>query len=525
MEGDKAIKKAVGDAADTLFDTKLTELTLKQISSAMSTAGLSGDPLGDEVAEWFLEEAELTEENREFLDEALRHGIPHNVLNAKYHEREAAIISEAGRKGGVTIATNMAGRGVDILLGGKVADATVELARKQESEDGGISDEYADVAQSFRRGGKERAAPPLPLDEQERSKLSAKVVELGGLFILGTERHESRRIDNQLRGRSGRQGDPGESRFFVSLEDQLWKIFNPKMLENPMLKAWPTMEEVRAKFITGMIQKTQERIENHYFEARKHVLEYDDVLNAQREHIYAMRREILLGRDCRADIKKGVKVVVRSAIDDAWDVDDIGERTFDHGKVYDRLSQMFPLVDYATLDEVKDQNPEDELEAFCMEIAEKAYDAKIEELGETMPKIEQYVMLHSVNDCWMAHLQMIDYIREGIGLRGYGQTDPLIAYKRETHDLFEHTERAIKDQSVRMAYVAQVRKEEPEQRQQPKMLRVEDEPAPTNGKAAPGFNPEAQNWSKVGRNDRCPCGSGKKFKACHYGELRSKGVI
>jgi len=142
-----------------------------------------------------------------------------------------------------------------------------------------------------------------------------------------------------------------------------------------------------------------------------------------------------------------------------------------------------------------------------------------------MPKIEQYVMLHSVNDCWMAHLQMIDYIREGIGLRGYGQTDPLIAYKRETHDLFEHTERAIQDQSVRMAYVAQVRREEPEQRQQPKMLRVDGEAARPNGQADPGFNPDTQNWSKVGRNDPCPCGSGKKFKACHYGELRSKGVI
>lgn len=279
MNEEKSISKAVGKDADTLYETNLDDLTLKQISAVMSTAGLSGDSLSKEVSEWFIQECELSEDNLNHLDEALKHGIPHNVLNAKYHEREAAIISEAGRKGAVTIATNMAGRGVDILLGGRVADDTVDLARKQEKEDGGISDEFDEASKSFRRGGKEHTAPPLPIDDAERKELSDTVVELGGLFILGTERHESRRIDNQLRGRAGRQGDPGESRFFVSLEDQLWKIFNPKMLDNPLLKAWPTMEEVRTKMITKMVLKTQERIENHYFEARKHVLEYDDVLN------------------------------------------------------------------------------------------------------------------------------------------------------------------------------------------------------------------------------------------------------
>ncbi len=529
MLDEKAIKKKLGDAADKLYDTNLEELQLKQISNAASAAGFSGNALGDEVREWFFKHHSLDEANKEYFDEALRHGVPHNVLNAKYHEREAAIISEAGRKGGVTIATNMAGRGVDILLGGRIADETVALARKQEAEDGGLSPEYADTFLSFRRGGKERAAPPLPLDDQERSVLADEVRKLGGLFILGTERHESRRIDNQLRGRAGRQGDPGESRFFVSLEDQLWKIFNPKMLENPILRAWPTMEEVRAKFISGMILKTQERIENHFFEARKHVLEYDDVLNSQREHVYGMRREILLGRDCRKDIQKGIKVVVANAIAEAWDFNEEGQRYFDAAKVYDRLCQMFPLVDYATLDDIKSKDAHDELEQFCIDVAMKAYNAKIEEVGEEiMVQIERHVMLQSVNDNWMAHLQMIDYIREGIGLRAYAQTDPLVAYKRETHDLFEHTVKAIQDQAVRMIYLAQVRKE---QAPQPQMQRV-DAPAmaavassnEASASSSSGSVPNA-DWSKVGRNDPCPCGSGKKFKSCHYAEMRAKGVI
>jgi preprotein translocase subunit SecA len=527
MQSEKSTAKAIGDAGKELFDTNLEELKLKQIADVMAAANLGGNPLASEHAEWFMTKHSLSVENKELFIEALKHGIPHNVLNAKYHEREASIISEAGRKGAITIATNMAGRGVDILLGGRVADENITLARQQEIEDGGVASEFADTFLSFRRGGKERAAPPLPLDDTERRELAEEVRKLGGLFILGTERHESRRIDNQLRGRAGRQGDPGESRFFVSLEDQLWKIFNPKMLENPILKAWPTMEEVRAKFISGMILKTQERIENHFFEARKHVLEYDDVLNSQREHIYAMRREILLGRDCRKDIQKGIKVVVESAIEDGFVYDDEGHRSFDHKRVYERLSSMFPLVDHTNLGEIESKDPIGELGEFCMDIAMKAYDAKIAEVGEDiMPQIERHVMLQSVNDNWMAHLQMIDYIREGISLRSYAQTDPLIAYKRETHDLFEHTQKAIQDQAVRMIYMAQVRREPAQQTPQPQMQRV-DAPAiaaaPTNG--APDFDESRTDWSKVGRNDPCPCGSGKKFKSCHYPELRAKGVI
>jgi preprotein translocase subunit SecA len=534
VTNDKAFKEHKREA-EPLFETGLESIAPQMLKDVLSKAGLPTDALSADVADWFLAQHSLPASAREYLEEALRHGIPHNVLNAKYHEREAGIISEAGRKGAVTIATNMAGRGVDILLGGRVADDIVRLSRAQEEQDGGVSDEYADTFLSFRRGGKERAAPPLPLDDQERLSAAQEVRELGGLYILGTERHESRRIDNQLRGRAGRQGDPGESRFYVSLEDHLWKIFNPKIMENPVLKAWPPMEEVRAKFISGMIQKTQERIENHFFEARKHVLEYDDVLNTQRETVYGLRREILLGKECGSDIRSGIEAVVTQVCDSGHSIDrESGQPFYDYAEVYASLNDLMPFVDYMTLAEFEAIPPGPELTQAALDAAFRAFDDKRESIGtEVMQEIERHVMLRAINDRWMEHLQMIDYIREGIGLRGYGQVDPLVAYKRETFDLYQHTQAAIKDQAVRMIYRAEVRVEEPPA---PQMLRVADEAAgavdgtePSPARAAVAlaepFDESKTDWSRVGRNDPCPCGSGKKFKSCHYPELRAKGVI
>ncbi|MBS1724030.1 MAG: SEC-C domain-containing protein [Armatimonadetes bacterium] len=531
----KKVGKEVKRESDPLFENTLEELTMSHIQTVMTSAGLPQSPTSNEVMSWFLETHGLPAEQREYLEEALKHGIPHNVLNAKYHEKEAAIISEAGRKGAITIATNMAGRGVDILLGGRVADETVKMARRQEEEDGGLASEYADTFLSFRRGGKERAAPPLPLDNAERLGLAKEVAALGGLYILGTERHESRRIDNQLRGRAGRQGDPGESRFFVSLEDMLWKIFNAKMMENPVLKAWPPMEEVRAKFITGMIQKTQERIENHFFEARKHVLEYDDVLNAQRETIYGTRREILLGKDCDADIQGAIHDVIVGICQQAHTYDpETGQPAYDYAKAYEHLNDMFPLIDHMSLAEFEQIEPA-EVGDHMAEIAHEVFEQKRNSFSpEVMSEIERHVMLRSVNDKWMDHLQMIDYIREGIGLRGYGQTDPLVAYKRETFDLFQHTQAAIREQAVRMIFMAQVQVEQP-QESVPQMMRIDEEgsagsemqaaPAPASIAVMEPVNLDSVDWSRIGRNDPCPCGSGKKFKACHYPELRAKGVI
>ncbi|MFQ3678292.1 MAG: SEC-C metal-binding domain-containing protein, partial [Fimbriimonadaceae bacterium] len=473
------------------------------------------------------------------------------VLNAKFHEREALIIAEAGRKGQVTIATNMAGRGVDILLGGRVEDQLVVRAREQ--GDSVAMDEYANTYASYRRGGKERAAPPLPLDEQERKGLAEEVRQLGGLFILGTERHESRRIDNQLRGRAGRQGDPGESRFYVSLEDQLWKIFNAKMLENPLLKAWPPMEQVDAKFLSRMILKTQERIENHFFEARKHVLEYDDVLNAQREHIYGMRRDVLLGKNVREDLLAYVKEMMREIVQRHHAIDEENRPFYDYDELFAELNEIFPLMDYTSVEELAAYKPGGPLEQAVLGYAERAYMDKLEKLGdEVMRYLETQVLLRAVNDRWMEHLQMVDYIREGIGLRGYGQVDPLIAYKKETFELFQTTQRNIRDQAVRLIYRAQVQVEPPAPTAPaPAMQRIDESEiaamagaasgtaSPSAAAAAPvsasqisGFTPlgaqeelQSVDWKKVGRNELCPCGSGKKFKSCHYPILRQKGLI
>jgi preprotein translocase subunit SecA len=541
----KELKGELKDEATRLYNTDLDQIDRRALSSLLSKLDLSGDVFKGDWYDWCLEAWGLPNEKREYLEEALRHGIPHNVLNAKYHEREAVIIAEAGRKGQVTIATNMAGRGVDILLGGRVEDDLVKQARatvEVVEHDG--HDEYAETYATYRRGGKERAAPPLPLDDQERRTLAEEVRALGGLFILGTERHESRRIDNQLRGRSGRQGDPGESKYFVALEDQLWKIFNSNMMENPVLKMWPPMEEVTAGFLSRMILKTQERIENHFFEARKNVLEYDDVLNAQREHIYGLRREILLGKDVRTELKGYISDLMRDLVEGAWMIEEDGTRVYDHSVLYDDANEIFPLVDYATISELEAHQPDGDLSDYLVGVAMKAYDEKIAEAGDDMLSIERWVLLKAINDKWMEHLQTVEYIREGIGLRGYGQVDPLVAYKRETYDTFQQTLKAIRDAASRTLYLVRV-----QTRQQLQALEdgageemltatVEDTLSPElqeqHGVAtmvaetrpvAMAKNLDEVDWKRVGRNEMCPCGSGKKFKECHYKTLREEGVI
>jgi preprotein translocase subunit SecA len=543
LEVKKDIKGELKDDAKRIYETPLNDLERRDMSSLLSKMDLSGDILKGDWMDWAIQEWKLSEENKEFLDEALHHGIPHNILNAKFHEKEAVIIAEAGRKGQVTIATNMAGRGVDILLGGRVEDEIVKMARShvEVAQDG--EDEYAQTFSNYRRGGKERAAPPLPLDDQERRTKAEEVRALGGLFILGTERHESRRIDNQLRGRAGRQGDPGESRFFVALEDQLWKIFNANMMENPALKMWPPMEEVTAGFLSKMIQKTQERIENHFFEARKHVLEYDDVLNAQREHIYGLRREILLGqRDMRAELKGFIHDLIPEIVENAWMLDENDNRHYDYGVLYEDLNEIFPLVDYATLPELEQYQPGPDLVQFVQQKADEAYEAKIQESGEAMPELEKYVMLRAVNDKFMEHLQIIEYIREGISLRGYGQVDPLVAYKRETYETFQQTLKGIRDQAARMIFLLRAQSQQQidmdlaVEAAAPMMVNMDDLPpeaqeqhgSPTKAAAATAVAPvnlASVDWQRVGRNDPCPCGSGKKFKACHYQQLREEKVI
>jgi preprotein translocase subunit SecA len=539
VEVKKDLKGDAAKDARRIYETPLQDLDRQTVNAFLAQIDLASDVLKGDHMEWTLKQFELGEDNLHYLEDSLKSGLPHSVLNAKKHEAEAVIIAEAGRKGSITIATNMAGRGVDILLGGRVEDEIVRKARAstEVAEDG--VDEYGSTYVSFRRGSKERAAPPLPLDDTERRERAEEVRALGGMFILGTERHESRRIDNQLRGRAGRQGDPGESRFYVSLEDTLWRIFNAKMLENPLLAAWPPMEEVTAKFLSRMVEKTQERIENHFFEARKHVLEYDDVLNAQREDIYAKRREILLGKDVRPELREQTQELIADMIDNAWMIEEDGKRVFDHQVLYEDLSEIFPIMDYTTVDELAQFQPGPQLTEFCQDLAMKAYDAKVEQVGEPMAYLEQHVMLRAVNDNWMNHLQTIEYIREGISLRSYGQVDPLVAYKRETFDTFQHTLKNIREQAVKMVFTAQIQVQPAQQEPEPMMMRMEDESSDPTAQidgnlkgatatlAAPTATsqPSGVDWKRVGRNDPCPCGSGKKFKACHYAQLRQEGVI
>lgn len=529
---DKAIKKELEEVCEIPF----TDLKMQTIATYAGKANVSTDPFSDENLDWFLQKHELKSSTKETLKDCLQHGIPHNVLNAKYHEQEALIIAEAGRKGAVTIATNMAGRGVDILLGGHIEDESILKSRAvaAEEDDPHADPEFQELHTSYRRGGKVRAAPPLPLDDQERSSLAEEVRGLGGLYILGTERHESRRIDNQLRGRAGRQGDPGESRFYVSLEDHLWRIFNANMLENPLLKNWPTMEEVHAKFLTRMILKTQERIENHFFEQRKHVLEYDDVLNSQREHIYRMRREILLGKDIREDLKISIQELVQEDANAGWQQTIEGETRFDYELVYNDLNQLFPLIDSISLEEFSQKSPQ-ELVEYLTQLMLSHYQKRIEEIGEEqMAKQEQRGMLQAINDHWMEHLQVLDYIREGINLRSYSQIDPLVAYKRETYDLYQRTLSNIRNSAIKNLLSAspQAIGDFPENFDLSQFLGSDmikaleaQQKENTDYLLAPQEWPNEVDPTKVRRLDLCPCGSGLKFKKCHYEILKSEERI
>ena len=516
-------KKSRHEAYQSI-STPIADTKQKTLQSLAKELNLPSDPLGRDFQDWLLEQFGLGLEEQPNLDEALRHGLPHKVLNAKFHEREALIIAEAGRKGSITIATNMAGRGVDILLGGRVQNDEIERAKDVKDDESFAAETF----QSFRRGGKERAAPPLPLDDQERAALADEVRKLGGLFILGTERHESRRIDNQLRGRAGRQGDPGESRYYVSLEDQLWKIFNPKMMENPILRAWPEFEVVDAKFLSSMIEKTQKRIEMHMFEYRKNVLEYDDVLNAQREHIYGMRREFLLDKDPRPEVRKMVDDVLEDIVY-RYEPDGIERRDWDYSAIYRELLTVFPAMDYGSEEELSNAKDEDAIIELVKSWAGRAYDDRVEQFGsETFTQVEKFVLLRAITSMFTQHLQNIERLREGIGLRGYGQVDPLIAFRKESHGVFEETLVGIRDQVAEYIFRVQVQQPAP---QAPMIQRVTDEeaenlsdvapPAPaasTNGAPPLGANGEV-DWAKVKRNDPCPCGSGKKFKNCHYRDV------
>ena len=432
-------------------------------------------------------------DNSERLSEALRKkGIPHEVLNAKQHEREAAIIAQAGRLGSVTVATNMAGRGVDIRLGGNPEEIVRHEMRKQglEPEDPTYEAAYQSEYVTL---------------EAETSAEMQKVIETGGLYVLATERHDSRRIDNQLRGRSGRQGDPGESRFYLSLEDDLMRRFATDRVQSIMRKLKvPDDVPIEAKMVTNAIERAQRQVESQNFEIRKNVLKYDEVMNRQREVIYDWRQRVLTDQDTEELVRDWIEEVVDIEVGlvlsddvspDQWDVEDLHRRIsivvptrMGPDDLIESGDDVGAVTDRLTVD------------------AQDLYTARGEELGESLLRtLERTVVLSIVDNKWREQLAELDYLRSGVGLRAMGQRDPLTEYQREAYDMFAEMVDSIKIDSVRYLFHSQV----VEQQNKP------DPVVRLGGTGGAAFKRQAKVGDKIGRNDPCHCGSGKKYKKCH----------
>ena len=448
-----------------------------------------------------------------------RRGIKHEVLNAKFHEKEAEIVAQAGKSGAVTIATNMAGRGTDIVLGGNA-----EFMAKKEMAKQGYSDEL--IAQSTGFGETDDAeilgarAKFRELEakyKEANAPDAAKVLEAGGLYIMGTERHESRRIDNQLRGRAGRQGDSGTSRFFLSLEDDLMRLFGSDRIANVMnvLKVADD-EPIESRMVSNVIETAQKRVEGRNFDIRKHVLQYDDVNNQQREMIYKQRNSVLEGENLRDNILNMAGSVVDKAIE-IYTGEAAHAEDWDFAGLREHLQTIFmPFED----DELKFSGHEMDymdrawLRDNIMEIVSRQYDAKEEQFGENMREVERVILLRMVDQKWMAHIDGMEQLRQGINLRAYAQRDPVVEYKFEGMDMFEEMVYNIKEDTVRFIFKAQPQSEIERKAVARPMFA---------GRAGLSFGGASDKTvekkpivkkEKVGRNDPCPCGSGKKYKKC-----------
>ncbi|RMG70752.1 MAG: preprotein translocase subunit SecA [Chloroflexi bacterium] len=431
-----------------------------------------------------------------------RAGIEHDVLNAKQHEREAAIIAQAGRPGAVTIATNMAGRGVDILLGGNPEGLAREKLRKA-----GL--DLTEVDPETWQKALNEAKAQTQADRQI-------VLDAGGLYVLGTERHDARRIDNQLRGRSGRQGDPGESRFFLSLEDNLMRRFGGDRVKRFM--SWakiPENEPIENPVITKAITQAQIRVEGHNFDIRKRVLEYDDVVNKQREIIYAQRREILEAESLRERYLDLIEDQISAVINEF-----VGDEEADIEALYRQLFTIFPVPEQITIDTMSQMTP-DQLEEVLIEAAHQAYYKKVEELGdEMMARAERFVLLRALDMHWQRHLTDLDVLREGIGLMAIAQRDPLVEYKREAFVMFGQMREQIDRQAVQDIFRVQISRVQQPVRRQMRAYRPNADGSAETSKPEP-----ARNARKIGRNDPCWCGSGKKYKHCHYKKDRVSAPV
>jgi preprotein translocase subunit SecA len=492
----KGLPKEEVEQAHALLNTKLEDLFIDKLKPVAKLAKLPLDAL-DEGNIRYLKDIlglETDATGDELLHNALEHGIPHSVLNAKYHEREGQIIADAGRKHAITIATNMAGRGVDIMLGGH-RDMDDPEEPTQVTLSSGVTKIY-----------------PTPQ--------SAEVAQLGGLAIVGSERHESRRIDRQLRGRSGRQGDPGESRFFLSLEDELWRLFGDR--GRAFLGGWQEWEPLEARILTGAIQRAQKKVEEHHFGQRKNTLEYDDVMNVHRDVIYKQRKEILEGADLRDTILDHTFDMIEVAVGRHCGAE-IPQHEWDLRGLYDEMDLLFDLALQAKPAELEGQTQE-QLVDFLFARAEKRYEqkeAEFEEAGVEIRDAERHIALQVIDQKWIEHLNAMDYLREGVWMRGFEQRDPLVIYKKEAFDMFNSLLNSIQDDMVNWMFHLVLRREPAPPPRRTLFTPVEEDDtvgAPLtsepngNGQRRPAGVGGAA--ARVGRNDPCPCGSGKKYKFC-----------
>ena len=447
-------------------------------------------------------------EKSEILSKLLkREGIPHNVLNAKHHEQEAQIVAQAGHFGAVTIATNMAGRGTDIMLGGN-ADflAKAELARADYPEELLVeADSFAETEDPQILAIRARYNDLLKKYKAEISSEADKVREVGGLFIIGTERHESRRIDNQLRGRSGRQGDPGESRFYLSLQDDLMRLFSSDRIMN-MMDTLGMDEDtpIDAKILSNAVENAQRSVESRNFQSRKRVLEYDDVMNTQRKVIYAQRQEVLDGKELRENMLSMLHSYLAGVVTTGTSTSGTPDLT----AILPQLEGIYFLKGAYTA-----ENPDDlsNLTEELYDLACKTYDAKeAAYTPKVMRELERVVMLRVVDEYWMDHIDAMDDLKQGIGLRAYGQHDPVIAYKQEGFEMFEAMVTAMQEETVRRLFSVQLKPA-----QEVKREKVAKETGTVSSSSDKSIKKQpVRKTSKVGPNDPCPCGSGKKYKKC-----------
>ena len=453
------------------------------------------------------------EKSEQLSDMLQRKGIKHNVLNAKNHEKEAEIVAQAGKLGAVTVATNMAGRGTDIMLGGNA-----EYLAKADLRKSGMSDEliaeatgYAETDDQEILNARQQYAQAEAKYKDEIRAEANKVREVGGLFILGTERHESRRIDNQLRGRAGRQGDPGESRFYLSLEDDIMRLFGSERVMGMMEKLGVDEDTpIEQKMLTNAIENAQRQVESRNFQTRKNVLQYDDVMNTQRKVIYEERRKVLDGEDLHEAIQAMLHNTVENAIQGH-----IGEQNHMSAEDFREATAVFHTMflrpgELALTDEELQQYTTEQLVELVEGKAKEVYAAREKEFGEQlMRELERVLMLRVVDEYWMDQIDAMNDLKQGIGLRAYAQTDPVVAYKKEGYEMFEQMIAAIQEETLRRLFLVRLRQNQEVRRE--RVAKVTGESGASDGTVQ---KQPQRKVIKIGRNDPCPCGSGLKWKKC-----------